>query len=60
MSKNDNAEIDYEYILGETSLAVQFEINGESVWLPKAVIEVDTDQKVITMPEKLALEKELI
>jgi len=37
-----------------------FVINGKDVWLPAQLIEVDKDELVITMPEWLAKDKELI
>ena len=40
--------------------AVLFAIGGdEHVWLPRSLIEIDKDDKVVTLPEWLAIEKEI-
>lgn len=55
-------DVDYERIKVDdpTLKAVLFVINRKEVWLPRSQIEVDTDDKTITMPEWLALDKGLI
>ena len=47
-------------IQGETPLAYRFFDGKITVWLPKSQCEWDPDEKVMTMPEWLAKEKELI
>lgn len=54
------AEVEYEDIVSETQRGILFQINGEEHWLPRSQIEVDTDAKVITMPEWLSIEKGLV
>ncbi len=44
----------------ETAAAYKFSSGGASVWLPKSQVEWDADAKEMTMPEWLAIEKELI
>lgn len=62
-----SVDIEYDYIdfEKETKHAhfVVIEDNGldeKAVWLPKSQIEIDENHEVITMPEWLAQEKELI
>ena len=47
-------------IQGETPLAYRFFDGQRAVWLPKSQCEWDPDEKVMTMSEWLAKEKELI
>jgi hypothetical protein len=47
-------------VRGETQLAYRFFDGENTVWLPKSNCEWDADTKVMTMPEWLAQEKELI
>ena len=44
----------------ETEKAYRFFDGKTSVWVPKSQCEWDPDEKVMTMPEWLAIEKELI
>lgn len=55
-------DVDYERIkiIGDHRKAILFVINGEDKWLPRSLIEVDTDARVVTMPIWLAVEKELV
>lgn len=45
---------------GETEKAYRFFDGIRTVWLPKSQCEWDADEKVMTLPEWLAEEKELI
>lgn len=51
-------------IVRETEKAVLFFDGARKAWLPKAAIEIDRDRSdglvEVTMPERLAKEKELI
>jgi hypothetical protein len=40
--------------------AILFDFGGKEVWLPRSQIEVDTDHKEVTLPERLAVEKEIV
>lgn len=44
----------------ETEKAYHFYDGTREVWLPKSQVEWDKIDKIMTMPEWLALEKELI
>jgi hypothetical protein len=62
-----SVDIDYDRIDGdrETKHAIYVVIQDDvmdtiAVWLPKSQVEVDAKRKVITMPEWLAEEKELV
>lgn len=46
-------------VRAETEKAVQFNDGTRSVWLPRSQIEIN-DDGTITLPEWLALDKELI
>ncbi len=59
MGKRELADIAGE-IRGETDLAYRFYDGIRTVWLPKSQCEWDEDTQVMTMPEWLAKEKELI
>lgn len=58
--RNELADVDYERIIHKTELAVLFLIDGKEVWLPKSRIEIDEEQKLVTIPQDFALEKGLI
>lgn len=45
-------------VKGETDLAYRFYDGSKTVWLPKS--QVEWDGKTMTMPEWLALDKEII
>lgn len=45
---------------GETQAAYRFFDGTRYAWLPKSQCEWDADERIMTMPEWLAAEKELI
>jgi hypothetical protein len=49
----------YKHIIHETpdAVLIQFEDDAEGVWFPKARVEIDEDDNVVTMREGLAVEK---
>lgn len=47
-------------ILSETERAYFFTDGEKKVWLPKSQVEWDEEDNTITMPEWLAIEKELV
>jgi hypothetical protein len=53
-------DVEYDEIVHETEKAFLFNIGGKEVWLPKSVIEVDKDSKTITLPERMATDKEIV
>lgn len=63
MRKN-NPIIDLEGVIHhQTERAVLFSIDGErdhATWLPRSQIEIHDDDGVISLPERLAIEKELV
>lgn len=52
-------DIDGE-VVGETDLAYRFNDGAKMVWLPKSQVEWNIDYQTMTMPEWLAMDKELI
>jgi hypothetical protein len=56
------ADVDFETIKIDNpdKKAILFVINGKDQWLPRSLIEVDRDDKVVTMPEWLAMERKII
>lgn len=61
MSKHvTHVDVDFEQVLEDRGSAVCFEINGEMVWLPAVAIQIDHDNKLVTVPYKLAYNKGLI
>lgn len=53
------AEINYDCIIGETELALQFDFGDTVAWIPKSQIDELFDDVVI-IPKWLAQGKELI
>lgn len=47
-------------ILHETENAYLIEYEGTKVWVPKSQVEFDEEDGTLTLPEWLAMEKELI
>ena len=58
--RSDLVDIDFDRVVHRTAAAVLLEIDGEDVWLPLSAVEIDEDNKTVTMPERLANEKGLI
>jgi len=57
MSKKELADIDATLIM-ETEKAYKFDVgNDEHVWLPKSQCEWDPDNKQVTIPMWLAVDK---
>lgn len=61
-SRESLADVEYDFVKLDdpAKKAILFRIEGKDVWLPRSQIEVDEDQKMVTMPEWLATEKELV
>jgi hypothetical protein len=54
-------ELEYIKILHEKLLSYRFAFPEADVWLPKSqIVEMDEDHKTVTIPEWLAVEKELV
>lgn len=60
MAKHELADIDFTKKCYETELAWLLEINGNKIWIPKAIAEVDFGDKVVTLPMQWAIDKELV
>lgn len=56
------ADVEYDFVKLDdpAKKAILFRIDGKDVWLPRAHIEVDAEEKVVTMPEWLAIERDLV
>lgn len=54
------ADITYDDIAHETEAAWLFVIDGEEVWIPKSIAEVDEPSKTVTIPERFAIDKGLV
>jgi uncharacterized protein YuzE len=60
MSKREKiVDIKYDEIMHETEAAYLFLFDDKEVWLPKSWIEVDEKDKVISIPQFRAEEKEI-
>jgi RNase P/RNase MRP subunit p29 len=57
--KSDLVDISGE-VRGETEKAFRFTDGSMIVWLPKSQCEWDVNSRTMTMPEWLAIEKELV
>lgn len=55
-------DINYDFIKIDDAWrkAVLFAIDGEDVWLPRSQIEISEEDKQVTLPEWLAVEKGLV
>jgi hypothetical protein len=62
MPKSELADIDYDEILLDDPQykAILFKIGDDEVWIPRQYAEVDAGEKVVTIPEWLAIQKELV
>ena len=57
--KSDLVDLEGE-IVGETEKAYRFKGERNTTWLPKSQCEWNEDESTMTMPEWLAIEKELV
>jgi hypothetical protein len=53
-------DLEYDEIKHETEKAYLFVIDGKDVWLPKSVVQINETDKEVTLPESLAIDKELV
>ena len=63
MPKSQLVDLDYQEILidnPEKHDAILMVVEAKEVWLPYSLVEIDRDNKEVTMPEWLAIEKELV
>ena len=60
MNQTPDVTIRYDHLVRETDRALLMRIDGVDVWLPKVCTWLDADEKVLTIPESLAVEKELV
>ena len=60
MKQTRDVDIIYEHLIRETDHALLVRIDGVDVWLPKSCTWIDADEKTLTIPEALAVQKELI
>jgi len=63
MSDTEPVEVTYDAEVeeSETDRAKLFYIDGSKVWIPKSqIIDEDSDESTVTIPEWLAIEKELV
>jgi len=57
---NDPVEIPYDRIVARTDMAICFEIDGDSVWLPNSqIIDHDDGECVVMITERTAIDKGL-
>jgi hypothetical protein len=59
MARSDLVDVSGE-VQGETEKAFRFFDGDQHVWLPKSLCEWDPNDKTMTMPEWIAMEKGLI
>jgi hypothetical protein len=53
-------EINFDKIIRETQDAWLLDTGDEKVWFPKSQCTLDEDEKIIEVPEWLAIEKGLV
>lgn len=58
-SKDHIVDLKFDDIMHETDHAYLFSFGGKEVWLPKAWVEVDERDKVISIRQSRAEEKEI-
>jgi hypothetical protein len=54
------ADLDYTEIIHETDGAILFSIDGDEVWIPRSLLELDESTHTVTVPEWFALKEGLI
>jgi hypothetical protein len=61
MKRDKLVDLKYHDIIHKTELAylIQFEHDKEAVWIPKSQCDVDEDDRIVTMRESAAIEKEI-
>ena len=62
MKDRGEVKIDYDEIIRDDDryAAILFAIDGAEIWLPRSQIDVDEDNQTVTLPEWLAIERELV
>ncbi len=60
MKQSREVTVDFDHLIRETPHALLVRIDGTDIWLPKACTWLDNDEKTITIPESLAIQKDLI
>ncbi len=59
-SSNEPIEIEDGVVIHETELAYKFVSGDDTTWLPKSECTWDPDNRTMTVPEWLAIEKGLV
>lgn len=60
MKNQHIVELEVDDWIAETDKAYLVVINGVKVWLPKSQCEFDENDAIMSMPESLAIDRELI
>jgi len=60
MGADEMVEVDFDGLIRETEMAWLFRIDRQAIWFPKSRCEVDEDEKVVYVPEWLAIEEGLV
>lgn len=62
MPKDDGklCDIEFDRLLEGTKKAFYIQVGDKRYWLPRSQCELAGDANVVTMPEWLAIEKELV
>lgn len=53
-------DLEVDEWITDTEKAYLFVINGKRVWLPKSQIEFDEEDRIVSMPERMAIDRELV
>lgn len=60
IKKHDLVDLNFDEVLAETEKAWLIVIGDEKHWLPKSQVEIDLEDRQVTLPKWLAEEKELM
>lgn len=60
MKSSKLVDIEFDKIEYETDKAWLFVFGGKKVWLPKSITDIDYDSNTVTLPEFMAIEKEIV
>lgn len=52
-------DLKYTRIVHETEKAYLLAFNYKKVWLPKSIIELHEDDNIVTVPEDIAVDREI-
>ena len=60
-TSTEPVELSYTELVVERDESILFEIDSRPIWLPRSeIVEHDAERKVVTIPEWLAIDREVV